>query len=110
MSDSTISVICFYNGKIEITEINVKYVENKAVTVPFDIPIDCTYNQLLVMTYSMTCIDKKRFKLVLTCKYSLKRGNRFQPCPIWDDNSMYQRLKLVNTTGMERLQYGMELR
>ena len=58
MCNSTISVICFYNGKIKRTETNVKYVWNKATTVPFDIPTDCTYNQLLVMIYSMTCIDK----------------------------------------------------
>ena len=41
MCDSTIPVICFYNGK---TEIDVKYVRNKAVIMPLDIPIDFTYD------------------------------------------------------------------
>ena len=82
MFDSTIPFICFYNRKIKRTKTDVKYVRNKAVIVPLDVPIDCTYDQLLVMIYSRTCIDKESFKLVLTCKYPLKSGNKFQPCPI----------------------------
>ena len=77
MWDSTIPVICFYNEKFEKTETNVKYVTNKAIIVPLDVKIDCTFDQLLAMIYSRTCIDKERFKLILTCKYPLKSGNRF---------------------------------
>ena len=51
MCDSTILVICFYNGKIERTEIDVKYIGNKVVIVPFDVAINCTDDQLLVMIY-----------------------------------------------------------
>ena len=82
----------------------MKYVGNKAVIVPLDVPIDCTYDQLLAMIYSMTSIDKEMFKLVLTCKYPLKSRNMFQPCPIWEDNSMYRLLKLVDTTGIEEIE------
>ena len=82
MCDSTIPIICFYNGKTKRTETNMKYIGNKVVIMSLDIPIDYTYDQLLIMIYSMTGIDKERFKLVITCKYSLKSGNRFQPCPI----------------------------
>ena len=89
MCDSTIPVTCYYNGKSEMIEIDVKYVGNKAVIMPLDVQIDCTFDYLLAMIYSRTCIDKERFKLVLTFKYLLKSGNRFQPCPIWYDNSMY---------------------
>ena len=109
MCDSTIPVICFYNGKTEKTETDVKYVVNKAVIVPLDVPIDCTHNQLLAMIYSMTCIQKERFKIVLTCKYPLKNGNRFQPCPIWDDNSVYRMLKSVNIAGMEEIELHLQL-
>ena len=62
------------------------------------------YDQLLAMIYSRIYIDKERFKLVITCKYPLKSGNRFQPWPIWDDNSMYKMLKFVNTIGMEEIE------
>ena len=51
MCDFIIPVICFYNRKPERTETYVKYVGNKAVIMPLDIPIDCTYDQLLAMIY-----------------------------------------------------------
>ena len=86
---SSIPVICYYNGNILRTEINVKYVGNKAVIVPLDVPVECTFEQLSDMIYSRTTIDKQMFKLVLNCKYSLKRGNKFQPFPIRDDSSVY---------------------
>ena len=57
--------------------------------VPLDVQINYTFDQLLAMIYSRTGIDKERLKSVLTCKYSLKSRNRFQPCLIWDDNSVY---------------------
>ena len=109
MFDSTIPFICFHNRKIERTKTNVKYVRNKAVIVPLDVPIDCTYDQLLVMIYLRTCIDKENFKLVLTCKYPLKSGNKFQPCQIWDDNSVCQMLKLVNIVGMKEIELYLQL-
>ena len=68
-----------------------------------DVPIDCTYDQLLAMIYSMMGIDKEKFKLVITCKYSLKRRNMFQPCPIWD-NCVYRMLKLINIIGIEEIE------
>ena len=104
MCGSTIPVICFYYGKSERTETYVKYVGNKIVIVPLDVQIDYTFDQLLAMIYSRTCIDKERFKLVLTCKYPLKSINRFQPCPTWVDNSVYRMLKLVDTTIMEEIE------
>ena len=61
------------------------------------------------MIYSRTGIDKKRFKFVFTCNYPLKSGNKFQPCPIWDDNNVYWMLKLVNTTGMEEIELHLQL-
>ena len=79
---STIPMICYYNGKILRTETDVKYVGNKVVIMPLDVPVDCTFEHLGDMIYSKTNIDKQRFKLVLKCKYPLKSGNRFQPYPI----------------------------
>ena len=79
---STIVVICYYNGNILRTEINVKYVGNKTIIVPLDVSVDCMFEQLSDMIYSRTTIGKQRFKLVLNCKYPLKSGNRLQPFPI----------------------------
>ena len=89
MSISVIPVICYYNGKILRTETDVIYGGSKAVIMPLDVPVECIFKQLTDMIYSRTTIDKKRFKLVLNCKYPLKSGNRFQPFPIWDDSSVY---------------------
>ena len=109
MSISTILVICYYNGNMLRTETYVKYVWNKAVIMPLDVPVDCTFEQLSDMIYLRTTIDKQRFKLVFNCKYPLKSGNRFQPFPIWDDSSVYRMLNLVNTTSIEEIKLYIEV-
>ena len=43
MHVSTIPVICYYNGKILRTETNVKYEERKAIIVPLDVLVECTF-------------------------------------------------------------------
>ena len=68
MCDSIIPVICFHNGKTKKTKTNVKYFGNKAINMPLDVRIDCTYDQLLAMICSRTSIDKERFQLVLACE------------------------------------------
>ena len=82
---------------------------NKVVIVPFDVLVECTFEQLSVMIYSRTTIDKQRFKLVLNCKYSLKSGNKFQYFPIWDNCSVYQMLNIVNTTSIEEIELNIEV-
>ena len=46
MSVSSIPVICYYDRNILSTETDVKYVGNKAVIVPLDVPVECTFEQL----------------------------------------------------------------
>ena len=108
MSESIVPVICFYKGKMLRTETDVKYIGDEAAIVPLDVPVSSTYEHLLSMIYSRTGIDKKQFQLVLNYRYPLKRENRFQPCPIWDDNSLSQMLKLVNTFGMDEIELYIE--
>ena len=62
---SSIPVICYYNGNILSIETDVKYVGNKDVIVPLDVPVECMFEQLSDMIYSRTTIDKQMFKLVL---------------------------------------------
>ena len=109
MSVSTIPMICYYNRKILRTETDVKYGGNKAVIVPLDVLVECTFEQLTDMIYSGTTIYKQRFKLVLNCKYPLKSGNRFQHFPIWDDSSVYRMLNIVNTTSIEEVELYIEV-
>ena len=44
MCESTIPIICFYNGKTLRTEIDVKYIGNKVVIVPLDVSVDSTFD------------------------------------------------------------------
>ena len=44
-------MICFYNGKILRRKINVKYVGNKVVIVPLDVPIDAIDEYTLYSFY-----------------------------------------------------------
>ena len=109
MSVSTIPVICYYNGKILRTKPDVEYERRKTVTAPLEIPVGCTFQQLIDMIYSKTIIDKRRFKLVLVCKYPLRSGNRFQHFPVRDDSSVRQMLNLVNTTTIEEIELYIEV-
>ena len=68
------------------TEIDVKYVGNGVVIVPLNVFVNSTFEQLLAMIYLRINIDKQHFQLVLNYRYHLKRENRFQSCPMWDDN------------------------
>ena len=106
---SSIPVACYYNGNILRIETYVKYVGNKAVIVPLDVSVECTFEQLGDMIYSRTTIDKQRFKLVLNCKYLLKSGNRSQHFPIWDDSSVYRMLNMVNSTSIEEIELYIEV-
>ena len=102
-------MICYYNGQILRTKTDVEYDGRKAVIAPLDISVECTFEQLIDMIYSKTTIDKRRFKLVLNCKYPLRSGNRFQPFPVWDDSSVHQMLNLVNTTTIEEIELYIEV-
>ena len=106
---STIPMLCYYNGQILRTKRDVEYEGRKAVIAPLDIPVECMFQQLIDMIYSKTTIDKRRFKLVLNCKYPLRSGNRFQPFPIWDDSSVCRMLNLVNTTTIEEIELYIEV-
>ena len=99
----------YYNGNILRIETYVKYVENKAVIVPLDVPVEYTFEQLGDMINSKTTIDKQRFKLVLNCKYPLKSGNRFQHFPIWDDSSVCRILNMVNTIDIGEIELYIEV-
>ena len=104
MSVSTIPVICYHNRQIVRTKTDVKYDGNETFIAPLKIHVECTFQQLIDMIYSKTTIDKRRFKLVLICKYPLRSGNKLQPFPIRDDSSVREILNLVNTTIIEEIE------
>ena len=109
MSVSSIPVMGYYNGHIVRTDNDVKYDGNKASIVPLEIPVDCTFEQLSDIIFSSTPFDKRKFNLVLKCRYSLKCGNRFQPFTIWNDRSVRLMLNMVNTTVIEEIELFVEV-
>ena len=48
---STIPVICYYNETILRNETYVKYGGRKAVIVPFDVLVECTFEHLTDRIY-----------------------------------------------------------
>ena len=109
MSVSSIPVMCYYNGHIVRTDNDVKYDGNEASIMPLEIPVDCTFEQLGDIIFASTPIDKRKFNLVLRCKYPLKCGNRFQPFTIWNDRSVHLMLNMVNTTVIEEIELFVEV-
>ena len=88
MSNLSVAIVCFCNGKMVRTQTDVDYVGNRVVVEPFDVPFGTTYEQLLEMIHSITGINKEHFQLILSCKYPMKRENKFQPCPIKNDSGV----------------------
>ena len=109
MSVSSIPVMCYYNGHIVRTDNDVKYDGNKASIVPLEILLDCTFEQLGDIIFSSFPIEKRKFNLVLKCKYPLKCGNRFQPFTIWNDRSVHLMLNMVNTNVIEEIELFVEV-
>ena len=104
MSVPTIPVTCYYNGQISRSQTDVEYEGSETVIEPLDVPVEYTFQQLIDMIYLKTTIDKRRFKLVLICKYPLRSGKKFQPYPVRDDSSVRKMLNLVNTTTIEEIE------
>ena len=104
MSVPTIPVTCYYNGQILRSETDVKYEGSETVIEPLQVPVACTFQELIDMIYLKTTIDKRRFKLVLICKYPLRSGKKFQPYPVRDDSSVRTMLDLVNTPTIEEIE------
>ena len=44
---STITVVCYYNGQLLRTKTDVKYEGRKACIVLLDVPVKCTFEQLI---------------------------------------------------------------
>ena len=92
MSNSLVPIVCFCNGKIVRTQQDVDYVGDRVVVEPIDVPFGISYKELLVMIYSIVNLGREHFQLILNCKYPMKRGKKFQPCPVKNDNDVARML------------------
>ncbi|RVW72315.1 hypothetical protein CK203_055466 [Vitis vinifera] len=90
------------------TQTDVDYVGDRVVVEPIDVPLGTTYEQLLEMIYLVTDINREHFQLILSCKYPMKRGNKFQPYPIKNDSGIAQMLEMHNRFGMNKVELFVE--
>ncbi|KAL6332760.1 hypothetical protein AAG906_015022 [Vitis piasezkii] len=90
------------------TQTDVDYVGDRVVVEPIDVPLGTTYEQLLEMIYSVTDINKEHFRLILSCKYPMKKGNKFQPCPVKNDSGVARMLEMHNRFGMDEVELFVE--
>ena len=88
MSNLSVTIVCFCNEKMVRTQTDIDYVGDKVVVEPIDVPLRTTYEQLLEMIYSITNINKEHFQLILSCKYPMKRGNKFQHFLVKNDSGV----------------------
>ncbi|RVW96052.1 hypothetical protein CK203_027623 [Vitis vinifera] len=87
---------------------DVDYVGDRVVVEPIDVPLGTTYEQLLEMIYSIIDINKEHFRLILSCKYPMKKGNKFQPCPVKNDSGVARMLEMHNRFGMDEVELFVE--
>ncbi|RVW90032.1 hypothetical protein CK203_035857 [Vitis vinifera] len=90
------------------TQTDIDYVGDKVVVEPIDVPLGTTYEQLLEMIYSVTDINKEHFRLILSYKYSMKKGNKFQPYPVKNDSGVARMLEMHNRFGMDEVELFVE--
>ena len=58
MSNSSVSIVCFCNGKMVRTQTDVDYVGDRVVVEPIDVPLGTTYEQPLEKIYSIIGIGR----------------------------------------------------
>ncbi|RVW32503.1 hypothetical protein CK203_081286 [Vitis vinifera] len=90
------------------TQTDVDYVGDRVVVEPIGVPLGTTYEQLLEIIYSVIGINREHFQLILSCKYPMKKGNKFQPCPIKNDSGVAQMLEMHNRFGMDEVELFVE--
>ena len=88
MFNLSVAIVCFCNGKMVRTQTDVDYVGDRVVVELIDVPLGTTYEQLLEMIYSIIDINREHFQLILSCKYPMKRWNKFQHCPLKNDSGV----------------------
>ena len=108
MSNLSVAIVCFCNGKLVRTQTDVDYVGDRVVVEPIDVPLGTTYEQLLEMIYSVIGINREHFQLILSWKYLMKRGNKFQPCPIKNDSGVARMLEMHNKFRMDEVELFVE--
>ena len=77
MTNSTVEVLCYWNGTIFRTKTDLRYIGNNVEIEPIYVPIHTTFVVLLNMIYDIIGVDR-HYQLVLKCQHPTEM-NKFQP-------------------------------
>ena len=102
MIDSTIEVLCYWNGTIVRTKTNLKYIGNNVEIESIDVPIHTTFVELLNMIYDILGVDI-HYQLVLKCRHPTEM-NKFQPLVVRNDQIVSRMLVVLSKYGMSSVQ------
>ena len=94
MTDSTMKVLCYWNGTILRTKTNLRYIEKDVEIVPIDVPVRTTFMQLLNLVYDIFGLDKES-QLILKCHYPAG-VNKFQSL-VFRNNQTAARMVAVSS-------------
>ena len=102
MTDSTVEVLCHWNGIILRTEMDLRYIGNNVEIEPIDVPIHMTFVVLLKMIYDIIGVDRD-YQLVLKCRHPTEM-NKFQPLVVRNDRTVARMLLVPSKYGMSSVQ------
>ncbi|KAL6340698.1 hypothetical protein AAG906_014388 [Vitis piasezkii] len=109
MIDSTVEVLCYWNGTILMTEMDLRYIGNNVENLeiePIDVPIHTTFVELLKMIYEIIGVDRD-YQLVLKCLHPTEM-NKFQPLVVRNDRTVARMLLVPLKYRMSSIQLFIE--
>ena len=106
MTDSTVEVLCYWNGTILRTEMDLRYIGNNVEIEPIDVPIHMTFVGLLKMIYDIIGVDR-HYQLVLKCRHPIEM-NKFQPLVVRNDRTVLRMLVVPSKYEMSTVQLFIE--
>ena len=96
MTDSTVEVLCYWNGTI------LRYIGNNVEIEPIDVPIYTTFVVLLNMIYDIIGVDR-HYQLLLKCRHPTKM-NKFQLLVVRNDWTVARMLAVPSKYEMSSVQ------
>ncbi|RVW69911.1 Serine/threonine-protein phosphatase 7 long form-like [Vitis vinifera] len=106
MTDSTVEVLCYWNGTILRTETDLRYIGNNVEIESIDVPIHTNFVELLKMIYDIIGVDRDD-QLVLKCRHPTEM-NKFQPLVVRNDRTVARMLLVPSKYGMSSVQLFIE--
>ena len=102
MIDSIVEVLCYWNGTILRTKMDLRYIGNNVEIELIDVSIHMTFVVLLNMIHDIIGIDR-HYQLVLKCRHPTEM-NKFQPLVVRNDWTVARMLAVPSKYEMSSVQ------